>query len=202
MKYIFPLAVAIVLVSGQVPPPPATLNQCGKTCISSMSNDKAQTLGCTPGDYKCLCANKDFGNGLNDCSMQACGQAVHDQVAQYAASICASQQGGSGNAPAPTSNGPTVTSVAATGSAASSANSVLSSGLSSAESAQSSVSSSVSSKLSSLQSSVSTALASSSSSAASSAAKGTGSSASAFAMKTAAPLAGAGALGLAALILV
>jgi hypothetical protein len=51
---------------------------------------QASSLGCNSGDIKCLCGNASFQNGLNDCSSQACGGAVHAAVVAYGRSQCGS----------------------------------------------------------------------------------------------------------------
>lgn len=33
----------------------------------------AGTFGCAADDYKCLCASKNWGYGIHDCSWQSCG---------------------------------------------------------------------------------------------------------------------------------
>ena len=53
-------------------------------CTQNM-NDKAQALGCAPGDHGCLCTKQDYQFGIRDCTNQACpgadaAQAVSDAL--------------------------------------------------------------------------------------------------------------------------
>jgi hypothetical protein len=41
-------------------------------CINNMLA-KAEELGCEPGNIECLCTEVDFGNGVRDCTVEACG---------------------------------------------------------------------------------------------------------------------------------
>src|SRR5699024_3159595 len=50
--------------------------------------DKAKDLGCSNGDIPCLCKNSDFGNGLRDCTNEACPEGQLEAVESAAARIC------------------------------------------------------------------------------------------------------------------
>jgi hypothetical protein len=50
----------------------------------------AGSLGCQPNDLKCLCASKDFNNGIHDCTVEACPKDNVADVQAYASSMCAS----------------------------------------------------------------------------------------------------------------
>jgi hypothetical protein len=58
-------------------------------CINNMLA-LASKLGCDPTNVSCLCNNKDFGYGINDCTSEACGSADLPDVQSYGASMCAS----------------------------------------------------------------------------------------------------------------
>jgi len=51
---------------------------------------KAAELGCPNGtnDPSCLCKNVNFGYGLRDCSLQACGAAQESAVVAYGTEYC------------------------------------------------------------------------------------------------------------------
>jgi len=51
---------------------PSNMPDCGKTCGRNMLGQSAQ-LGCAANDIPCLCRNANFGYGIHDCSVQACG---------------------------------------------------------------------------------------------------------------------------------
>ncbi|PMB71535.1 GPI-anchored CFEM domain protein A [Beauveria bassiana] len=51
----------------------SSLAQCGQTCANNMlAASKAQELGCSANDLRCLCDNANFGFGLRDCSAAIC----------------------------------------------------------------------------------------------------------------------------------
>ena len=99
MKYLLSLPIVIAAVAAQ-----GNLNGCGVRLmpINSGSADalkqlcwnnmlaQASSLGCSAGDMKCLCGNPNFQNGLNDCSHEACGDAVRAAVVAYGRSQCGS----------------------------------------------------------------------------------------------------------------
>ncbi|KAK4155061.1 CFEM domain-containing protein [Chaetomidium leptoderma] len=67
---------------------PADFPECGKLCGSNMLGLAAE-LGCGANDIACLCGNKDFSNGIRDCSTQACGDAaVASVVIAWGNSLC------------------------------------------------------------------------------------------------------------------
>ncbi|KAF2433251.1 hypothetical protein EJ08DRAFT_96843 [Tothia fuscella] len=85
MKYsIALLAGAVAMVSAQ-----AGIDACGQTCINNMLAIGQSQFKCGPAEAACLCGNADFGNGLRDCTLQACGAAVYQQVLSYGTSFCA-----------------------------------------------------------------------------------------------------------------
>lgn len=54
---------------------------------------KAASLGCPPKngvpDAACLCANKDFGYGIRDCTNESCPSGTDtNQVIQYGVGYC------------------------------------------------------------------------------------------------------------------
>ncbi|KHO01912.1 CFEM domain containing protein [Metarhizium album ARSEF 1941] len=60
---------------------------CGKVCIDNMLK-KGSALGCSDGDWSCLCKNPDFHNGLRDCSTQSCPNEAN-QVIKFSTDECA-----------------------------------------------------------------------------------------------------------------
>ncbi|EEP78141.1 predicted protein [Uncinocarpus reesii 1704] len=61
--------------------------QCGRMCIQNMLN-KAAELGCAANDIACLCSNRDFGNGIHDCTQQACRDDNLDQIIAAGRALC------------------------------------------------------------------------------------------------------------------
>lgn len=51
----------------------------------------APSLGCASEDIACLCANKDFGYGIHDCTVEACQNDNVDEVVAYARTLCNQQ---------------------------------------------------------------------------------------------------------------
>jgi hypothetical protein len=49
----------------------------------------AQSLGCSPSDYACLCSNQNFGYGIRDCSNEACKDPANAaKVIQFGTTFC------------------------------------------------------------------------------------------------------------------
>lgn len=48
-------------------------------------------LGCDSGDNECLCANQNFGWGLQDCAQEACDAEVSRQLVAFSESLCAGE---------------------------------------------------------------------------------------------------------------
>lgn len=56
------------------------------------SAEKAKELGCSQGDLKCLCANKDFTYGLRDCATAICKSADDiSKILDYGLKVCAGE---------------------------------------------------------------------------------------------------------------
>jgi len=81
--YLGVVLFAVALIS-----PAAAISNCAQMCIKNMLA-LASSLGCNPTDASCLCKNKDFGYGINDCTNEACGSADVPDVQSYGASMCA-----------------------------------------------------------------------------------------------------------------
>ncbi len=73
-------SLLLVVVQSQV-------NNCGQLCINNLLA-KAPALGCSSNDAACVCKNVDFGYGLRDCAIQACGAAQEAAVLAYGTSYC------------------------------------------------------------------------------------------------------------------
>ena len=58
-----------------------------------LANPKEQSLGCSAGDLRCLCLNKNFFYGLRDCSTAVCNMNMDEvtQVMNYGVALCASE---------------------------------------------------------------------------------------------------------------
>lgn len=56
-----------------------------------MSSNKAQELGCSQDDHKCLCSKPDFVYGFRDCAAQACTQDDGKQLVDEAVKLCSSE---------------------------------------------------------------------------------------------------------------
>ncbi|OXV08711.1 hypothetical protein Egran_03526 [Elaphomyces granulatus] len=82
--YLGVVLFAVALIS-----PAAAISNCAQMCISNMLA-KASELGCDPTNVSCLCKNREFGYGINDCTSEACGSADLPDVQSYGASMCAS----------------------------------------------------------------------------------------------------------------
>ncbi|KAK2067234.1 hypothetical protein P8C59_000992 [Phyllachora maydis] len=83
-----------------------SLPGCGKTCINNELGNPGLGCGASGKDLACLCANPNFGFGVRDCSMSACGPAVAAEVISAASALCATATQPAGPAatppPAPT----------------------------------------------------------------------------------------------------
>ncbi|MCQ6513214.1 CFEM domain-containing protein, partial [Vibrio parahaemolyticus] len=75
----------------------SSLAQCGQTCANNMlAASKAQELGCSANDLKCLCDNANFGFGLRDCSAAICPSEDAAQVVAFGIAACRSASGTGG----------------------------------------------------------------------------------------------------------
>jgi len=82
------LSTYTVYAQGNVPPPPADMHPCGAKCIKdviAVAEDPNDVIKCPrSGQQKeCLCKSLNFWNGIRDCSQQACGTGVYQQVAKW-----------------------------------------------------------------------------------------------------------------------
>ncbi|GAB1313602.1 hypothetical protein MFIFM68171_03812 [Madurella fahalii] len=62
--------IGVALVAATDFPP--NMPDCGEICGNNMLAQAAE-LGCQAGDIACLCHNVNFGYGIHDCSVEACG---------------------------------------------------------------------------------------------------------------------------------
>lgn len=67
----------------------AALPSCGQTCFNNMVAQYS-ALCCASPAPSCLCENANFGYGLRDCAIGACGTAAAPSVIAYGNSYCAS----------------------------------------------------------------------------------------------------------------
>jgi CFEM domain len=59
-----------------------------KKCVDNMFR-KSPELGCRVAEISCLCKKDNFMYGIRDCSREACGQRVIEEVMKwYYASLC------------------------------------------------------------------------------------------------------------------
>ncbi|PHH64200.1 hypothetical protein CDD81_4947 [Ophiocordyceps australis] len=65
------------------------LPECAKTCvIKYMSGDELK--GCSLGDIKCICTNKDLLSGMSCCLSDACGGEDQRKAIEAAKHVCGS----------------------------------------------------------------------------------------------------------------
>ncbi|KXX82564.1 GPI-anchored CFEM domain protein A [Madurella mycetomatis] len=87
---------------------PSNMPDCGRICGSNMLAQAAE-LGCQASDLACLCRNVNFGYGIHDCSVEACGDTSHANIAiGWGNAICDSA-GVPANIPTATAVSPVVT---------------------------------------------------------------------------------------------
>ncbi|ODH14152.1 hypothetical protein ACO22_06665 [Paracoccidioides brasiliensis] len=65
----------------------SSLSECGRTCIQDMLS-LAPSLGCKADDIPCLCQNTNFGNGVRDCTVEACGEQDLPPILEFAKKFC------------------------------------------------------------------------------------------------------------------
>ncbi|KAL1976599.1 hypothetical protein VTN31DRAFT_2881 [Thermomyces dupontii] len=95
MKAATPLPVLALFAS--VAAAATSISDCAQMCLNNMLA-LAPSLGCASEDIACLCANKDFGYGIHDCTVEACQNDNVDEVVAYARTLCNQQTGnGAGN---------------------------------------------------------------------------------------------------------
>jgi len=83
----FSLTLAIMASAGLVGA--VSESKCARMCIDNMNN-KAEELGCTSGDQRCLCDSENYSYGVRDCTAQACPEDDSAKVVQIALSTCPS----------------------------------------------------------------------------------------------------------------
>lgn len=62
-------------------------------CVNNMLAQYS-TFNCAQNDAACLCANVNFGYGLRDCTLQACGQETSTAAVAYGNAYCAAAASG------------------------------------------------------------------------------------------------------------
>jgi hypothetical protein len=70
----------------------ASLPACGQQCATAMlSAEKAEELGCSPGDTQCLCTNPNFMFGFRDCSNPNCPIDEALQIVAFGVQLCSDE---------------------------------------------------------------------------------------------------------------
>lgn len=69
----------------------AVLSFHQKKCINDVIGDPYGNIGCPHSGTQrdCLCKSMNFWYGIRDCSQQACGNNVYNQVARWKDAMCA-----------------------------------------------------------------------------------------------------------------
>jgi len=68
----------------RLPPFPAAMAACGKRCITNVvAQASGPRINCPIADPECLCGSMNFWYGIRDCSQEACGKVVYEQVANW-----------------------------------------------------------------------------------------------------------------------